>query len=131
MTKAALASGVDHAGVTVYDLAASRAFFTDCLGWPPLGENPDYPAVLVTDRASHVPFDRHKIGLHHLAFHVADLATSRAVHERAAEWPRAIVELAPERNGAGPRIHCMVREPGGNRLEFTCLPQDTALHPYG
>jgi catechol 2,3-dioxygenase-like lactoylglutathione lyase family enzyme len=144
MTNVALTSGVDHVGLTVSDLAATRTFFTDCLGWTLLGENPAYPAAFVTDGATrltlwqvkeqnnHVPFDRHRnVGLHHLAFRVGDLATLRAIHERVTTWPGAVVEFAPERNGAGPKIHCMVREPGGNRLEFTCIPQDAAPHTLG
>ena len=144
MPEAILTSGVDHIGLTVSDLDATRAFFTDCLGWTLLGKNPAYPAAFVTDgttrvtlwqvkdQANHVPFDRHRnVGLHHLAFRVADLATLHAVHARVANWPGATVEFAPERNGAGPKIHCMVREPGGNRLEFTCLPQETSPRLYG
>ncbi|HZH10692.1 MAG TPA: VOC family protein [Microvirga sp.] len=144
MSKAVLTSGVDHIGLTVSDLDATRTFFTDCLGWTLLGENPAYPAAFVTDgttrvslwqvkdQADHLPFDRHRnVGLHHLAFRVADLATLHAVHARVADWPGATVEFAPERNGAGPKIHCMVREPGGTRLEFTYLPQETAPRLYG
>ncbi|MBS3649392.1 VOC family protein [Pseudaminobacter sp. 19-2017] len=136
MTDAALTSGVDHVGLTVSDLAANRTFFTGCLGWTLLGENPAYPAAFVTDgttrvtlwqvkdQESHVPFDRHRnVGLHHLALRVAELSTLKAIHERVANWPGAVVEFAPERNGSGPSIHCMVREPGGTRIEFTCLPQ--------
>jgi len=139
MTKAALTSGVDHVGLTVSDLAATRTFFTDCLGWTLLGENPGYPAAFVTDGttrvtlwqvkdpAGHVPFDRHwNVGLHHLALRVPDMPALEAIHARVAIWPGAEVEFAPERNGAGPKIHCMVREPGGTRLEFTCIPQNTA-----
>jgi len=144
MTKAALTSGVDHVGLTVSDLTASRAFFTDCLGWTLLGENLAYPGAFVTDGTTrvtlwqvkdpggHVPFDRHRnVGLHHLALRVPDMPTLEAVHARVATWPGAEVEFAPERNGAGPKIHCMIREPGGTRLEFTCIPQDTVTHAYG
>lgn len=144
MTNAALTSGVDHLGLTVSDLAATRTFFTGCLGWTLLGEDPSYPAAFVSDgtfrvtlwqvknQDSHVPFDRHRnVGLHHLALRAPDLPTLHAIHERVATWPGAMVEFAPERNGAGPRIHCMIREPGGNRIEFTHLPQETAPHTYG
>ncbi len=144
MTNPALTSGVDHVGLTVPDLAATRAFFTDCLGWTLLGENPAYPAAFVTDGVTrvtlwqvkapenHVSFDRHRnVGLHHLAFRVADLATLLAIHGRVTKWSGAGVEFAPERNGAGPKIHCMIREPGGNRIEFTYTPQDTAFLAYG
>ena len=46
---AALTAGVDHVGLAVEDLAKSRAFFTDCLGWQLVGERPDYPAAFVSE----------------------------------------------------------------------------------
>ncbi|MBS3651745.1 VOC family protein [Pseudaminobacter sp. 19-2017] len=144
MMNAALTSGVDHVGLTVPDLAASQAFFTDCLGWTLLGEKPDYPAAFVSDgvtrvtlwpvkdREGHVPFDRHRnVGLHHLAFRVVDLPTLHAIHERVAKWPGAVVEFAPEPSGTGPKVHCMIREPGGNRIEFAYLPQDIPRRAEG
>ena len=144
MTQSALTSGVDHIGLTVSDLVATRTFFTDCLGWKLLGENTSYPAAFVTDgktrvtlwhvkdQSSHIPFNRHQnVGLHHLAFLVSDLTTLHEIHKRVAEWPGARIEFAPERNGSGPKIHCMVREPSGNRIEFTHLPQDVSYHMYG
>lgn len=134
-----LTSGVDHVGLTVADLDATRTFFTDCLGWSVLGGIPAYPALFVTDgasrvtlwqvrdRADHGAFDRHRnIGLHHLALSVPDLGTLHAIHERVAKWAGAVVEFAPETNGRGPKIHFMIREPGGTRIEFTCLPLDAA-----
>lgn len=144
MTKSALTSGVDHVGLTVSDLVASRTFFTHCLGWELLGENTSYPAAFVTDgttrvtlwqvkdQTKYVPFDRHKnVGLHHLALRVPELTTLHKIHKRVAEWPGAVIEFAPEQNGTGPKIHCMVREPSGNRIEFTHLPQDVSYHIYG
>jgi len=144
MAEPVLTSGVDHIGLTVSDLDATRIFFTDCLGWTLLGENRAYPAAFVTDGAmrvtlwqvkdqpDHVPFDRHRnVGLHHLAFRVADLLTLHVIHERVADWPGAIVEFAPERNGAGPKIHCMIREPSGTRIEFTCIPHEAVPHALG
>ena len=38
--------GVDHVGLSVRDLASTRKFFCDCLGWRIVGERADYPAVL-------------------------------------------------------------------------------------
>ena len=40
---------IDHLGLTVGDLDASLAFFTNCLGWSQFGGNPDYPAAYVTN----------------------------------------------------------------------------------
>ena len=41
--------GFDHVGLSVRDLASSRKFFCDCLGWGVVGERPDYPAAFVSD----------------------------------------------------------------------------------
>jgi lactoylglutathione lyase len=131
----ALTAGIDHLGLTVSDLELSRRFFVDCLGWKVVGENPAYPAVFVADGHNrltlwqvdksdgHVTFDRRKnVGLHHVALKVADLATLEMLYARVSKWPGVVMEFAPELNGSGPRMHCMVREPGGLRLEFVYTP---------
>lgn len=131
-----LTLGIDHVGLTVSDLEASRRFFCGCLGWRTVGENPSYPAVFVSDGrtrvtlwraadpADCVPFDRRRnVGLHHLALKVADRQTLEALHARVAAWPGVVVEFAPEPSGSGPKIHSMVREPGGTRVEFAYDPR--------
>jgi len=128
--------GVDHVGLSVRDVVASRDFFCGCLGWRLLGENADYPAAFVSDGKTRVtlwqvenpetciPFDRrNNVGLHHLAFKVADPPTLEALHARVASWPGVQVEFAPELSGKGPKIHSMVREPGGTRIEFAWDPR--------
>jgi catechol 2,3-dioxygenase-like lactoylglutathione lyase family enzyme len=133
---AVLTAGIDHVGLTVHDLEQSQRFFCECLGWQVVGGNPAYPAVFVSDGGvrltlwqvdgpeSCVTFDRRRnIGLHHLALKVADLARLDALYARVAVWPGVVVEFAPEPVGKGPKVHCMVREPGGVRIEFACLPQ--------
>jgi catechol 2,3-dioxygenase-like lactoylglutathione lyase family enzyme len=132
----ALTIGVDHVGLTVRDLEQSRRFFCDCLGWSVVGENPAYPAVFVSDGHGRVtlwqvenpedcvPFDRRRnVGLHHLALKVADFAGLEALFARVSGWPGVVVEFAPELVGKGPKIHCMIREPGGTRIEFDYLPE--------
>lgn len=132
---AALTSGIDHVGLTVGDLELSRRFFVECLGWKVVGENPSYPAVFVSDglvrltlwqvdRADgFVPFDRRKnIGLHHVALKAADEKVLRDIFEHVSAWPGVQVEFAPELVGKGPKVHCMVREPGGVRVEFVHAP---------
>jgi lactoylglutathione lyase len=127
--------GIDHLGLTVSDIELSRRFFVDCLGWKVVGEQPKYPAVFVADGRSrltlwqvdrsedHVAFDRRKnIGLHHVALKVASIAELENLYTRVAKWPGVVVEFAPELVGSGPRIHCMVREPGGVRVEFVFTP---------
>jgi catechol 2,3-dioxygenase-like lactoylglutathione lyase family enzyme len=131
----ALTLGIDHLGLTVSDLELTRRFFVDCLGWKVVGENPAYPAVFVADGHSRLTlwqsdksdgcaaFDRRKnVGLHHVALKVADLATLDTLYARVSQWPGVVVEFAQERVGSGPRIHCMVREPSGLRLEFVYTP---------
>jgi catechol 2,3-dioxygenase-like lactoylglutathione lyase family enzyme len=70
-----------------------------------------------------VPFGRQfTVGLHHLALAVADRVGLDAVYERVAGWPGVAVEFAPEPSGQGPKIHFIVREPSGIRIEFAFDP---------
>lgn len=127
--------GIDHLGLTVSDLDATRLFFVDALGWEIFGRNPDYPAVYVTNGAAKLTlwqqkgeklrsFDRHSnVGLHHVAFKVPDESALNAVFEAVKDWPSVVVEFPPEPSGAGPKIHFMIREPGGNRVEFSYDPR--------
>jgi catechol 2,3-dioxygenase-like lactoylglutathione lyase family enzyme len=130
-----LTDGVDHVGLTVADVKRSARFFTECLGWRVLGERLDYPAIFVGDGHTRLtlwqvsnanscaPFDRrNNIGLHHLALKVATLEKLRALHERVSAWEGVVIEFAPELSGAGPKIHSMIREPGGCRIEFAWDP---------
>jgi catechol 2,3-dioxygenase-like lactoylglutathione lyase family enzyme len=125
--------GVDHVGLAVKNLASARRFFCECLGWKVVGENQGYPAAFVSDGKgvvtlwqvedpdSCVPFDRRRnIGLHHLALKVTDRESLEALYARVAGWSDTVVEFAPERSGKGPKLHFMVREPGGTRIEFAC-----------
>jgi len=99
-------------------------------------ERPEYPAAFVSDgqlivtlwrveapdRA--VAFDRRtNVGLHHLALAVGDRAGLDALYERVASWPGVIVEFAPELSGQGPKIHFIVSEPSGLRIEFAFDPR--------
>lgn len=133
-----LTHGVDHIGLTVAELQSSVAFFVKCLGWHLLGSKPDYPAAFVGDgqtrvtlwqvsnKADLVTFNRHQnIGLHHLALKVLSLEDLHALHERVKVWPGVIVEFSPELSGAGPKIHSMILEPGGCRIEFAWDPRLT------
>lgn len=133
-----LTIGVDHVGLTVKDLALTRKFFCDCLGWRVVGENPGYPAAFVSDGnaivtlwqvedpETCVPFERHRnLGLHHLALKVVDHKALDALNARVAAWPGNEIEFAPERSGKGPKFHFMIREPGGIRIEFACVSPAT------
>ena len=130
-----LTHGIDHAGLTVPDLEATLAFFTDCLGWNKLGGNEAYPSAYVSDGSTMVTlwqakvdtpagFDRHaNIGLHHLALKVANEADLNTLFGQVKDWPHVNVEFAPEFSGKGPKVHFMINEPGGNRLEFSYDPR--------
>ena len=41
--------GINHTGLTVYDLEQTTAFFQDVLGWEVTARDPDYPRSTVTD----------------------------------------------------------------------------------
>jgi catechol 2,3-dioxygenase-like lactoylglutathione lyase family enzyme len=129
-----LTIGVDHVGLTVKDLASALSFFCDCLGWKVVGENPSYPAAFVSDGnaivtlwqvedpKTCVPFERRQnLGLHHLALKVVDRRALDALHARVAAWPGTVIEFGPERSGKSPKVHFMIREPGGIRIEFACV----------
>lgn len=127
--------GIDHLGLTVGDLEASLAFFTGALGWEKFGGNPDYPAAYVTNGHAKLTlwqqkgemqrgFDRHgNVGLHHTALKVASRADLEAVYDAVRDWPGVDVEFAPEFSGTGPKVHFMIREPGGTRLEVSYDPR--------
>lgn len=136
MLRVPLTHGVDHVGLTVSDLTATRDFFVGCLGWRLLGESEKYPAAFVTDgyaritlwRVSdvrnYVKFDRHEnIGLHHLALRVPSLDALQSVFAAVANWSGVTVEFSPEPSGGGPKIHAMVHEPSGNRIELSWDPR--------
>jgi catechol 2,3-dioxygenase-like lactoylglutathione lyase family enzyme len=128
--------GFDHVGLSVRDLASSRKFFCDCLGWGVVGERPDYPAAFVSDGRGiltqwqvespdeAIAFDRRaNVGLHHLAIAVVDRTGLDALYQRVSNWPRVVVEFGPQLSGPGPKIHFIVREPSGVRIEFTFDPR--------
>lgn len=136
MTTQAQTQGIHHLGLTVRDLATTRAFFIDCLGWKQVGEKPDYPAAFVSDGTimltlwqvqkadGGIAFDRKSnVGLHHVALRVSGEAAFKELFERVSKWPGVVVEFPPEQLGAGPLQHTMFTEPGGIRIEFDYDPR--------
>ena len=135
MSGTAKTLGIDHLGLTVGDLDASLRFFTEALGWEQFGGNADYPSAYVTNGhakltlwqqkgAQRQDFDRHSnIGLHHTALKVASRADLDAVFSDVRDWPGVEIEFAPELSGKGPKVHFMIREPGGTRLEVSYDPR--------
>lgn len=131
MPDRAVTRGAHHIGLTVPDLAKTRAFFIDTLGFAQVGEVPDYPAVFLSDGttlitlwqaanpATAVPFDRKNvIGLHHLALKVEGADGLEALHDTLKAADGVAVEFAPEPLGGGPTRHMMCAIPGGIRVEF-------------
>ncbi len=131
MTDKAVTRGAHHVGLTVADLAETRAFFIDTLGFAQVGEVPDYPAAFLSDGttmitlwqaenpAAAVPFDRKNvIGLHHLALKVENADALDRLHRRLIDTKGVALEFAPEALGGGPTRHMMCAIPGGIRMEF-------------
>ncbi|MEW6996141.1 VOC family protein [Colwelliaceae bacterium BS250] len=130
-----MTQGLSHLGLTVSKLGQSAKFFTDTLGWRLAGEKPAYPAKFVTDGSmfitlwqvsnsdTAVNFDRkNNVGLHHLALSVASKEHLDTLHQRFKDVDDLVIEFGPELNGQGPTVHMMIREPSGNRIEFTYKP---------
>jgi catechol 2,3-dioxygenase-like lactoylglutathione lyase family enzyme len=121
--------GIHHLGLTVSRLEETADFFKSILGWNEVKRKEDYPAIFVSDGktmltlwaikdGSAIAFDKNRnVGLHHVAFSVADEAALHAVHERlkAADVP---IEFGPELLAGGPARHMMCYEPSGMRVEI-------------
>ena len=127
--------GIEHLGITVPHLETTVDFFTNLLGWEQFGGVEDYPSAFLSDGTSmltvwqaktedYVKFDRHKnVGLHHFALKISSKDDLVDAYEKVKDWPGVEVEFAPELSGVGPREHFMIREPGGNRMEFVFDPR--------
>lgn len=122
--------GAHHIGLTVPNMAQTREFFVETLGFSQVGEVPDYPAVFLTDGTTMltlwqaadpetaIQFDRKNvIGLHHFALRV-DGASLDALAETLEAKNGVAVEFAPEPLGGGPARHLMCTIPGGIRMEL-------------
>ena len=129
-----IAKGIDHLGLTVDDLDASTAFFTDCLGFEVKGGKPDYPSIFVGNghttftlwqrKIGDAGFDRHaNLGLHHFALKVLTEDDLNSLYAQVKDWPGVKLEFAPEFSGKGPKVHFMLYEPGGCRMEFSYDPR--------
>lgn len=130
-----LTQGAHHIGLTVPDIAVTRDFFTNLLGYDVVGERPAYPAVFVSDGtvmitiwqasdpASARPFDRKaNVGLHHLALKVASHDALAALAARLEAHEGVEIEFSPEALGETPLRHMMTTIPGGVRVEFIAAP---------
>lgn len=126
----ALTRGAHHVGLTVPNIAETRDFFVDLLGYEQVGEVPEYPAIFLTDGTTMITlwraadpgsataFDRRNvIGLHHLALAV-DAGDLAGLHERLIGTDGVAIEFGPEPLGDLPMRHMMCTIPGGIRVEF-------------
>ncbi len=126
---------VDHVGLTVKDLEATKGLFVSVLGFAVRSHDPEYPAYVMSngvatitlwrasDPGSAVAFDRKRnVGLHHLALRVSSFEALDALHEALAAHPGVVIEFAPELAYGGPAKHMMFREPSGNRIELVHRP---------
>jgi catechol 2,3-dioxygenase-like lactoylglutathione lyase family enzyme len=131
MSDQALTQGAHHIGLTVPDLAETRAFFLDTLSFSQVGEVLDYPAVFLSDGTTMITlwqvedpetaisFDRKNIvGLHHVALKVSDAEALGGLHDKLIATDGVEIEFAPEPLGGGPTRHMMCAIPGGIRMEF-------------
>lgn len=134
MSEIAVTQGAHHIGLTVPDLAKTRAFFLKILGFSEVGEVPDYPAVFLTDGTTMitlwqaknpkaaVAFDRKNvIGLHHFALKVKNTDALDELYEKLKTVHGVQIEFGPEPLGGGPARHMMCAIPGGIRTEFITL----------
>ncbi|WP_087025080.1 VOC family protein [Thaumasiovibrio subtropicus] len=123
--------GLNHLGLSVSDLEASKSFFVDVLGWQESGYDPSYPRTAVTDGVlrltlwqvdaslNGVEFNRRRnVGLHHLAIQVPSEAKLNELYKKVEAHPQCQIEFAPELLSGGPRKHMMFNEPSGLRLEL-------------
>ncbi|MFK8021461.1 MAG: VOC family protein [Pseudomonadales bacterium] len=123
--------GINHLGLAVKDLQASRSFFTELLAWTESGYDASYPRTAVSDgklrltlwqvdqTGKVIDFNRRSnVGLHHLALELESEKKLHELHSRLRKFPGVVMEFAPELVGDGPRMHMMCNEPGGIRIEF-------------
>lgn len=131
----AVTQGAHHIGLTVPDIAETRDFFTNVLGYEIVGERPAYPAVFVSDGtvmitiwqasdpATATPFNRKtNVGLHHLALKVVDHDALTALAAKLEAHDGVDIEFSPEALGETPLRHMMTTIPGGVRVEFIAAP---------
>jgi catechol-2,3-dioxygenase len=101
-----------------------------------VGGKPEYPATFVSDGSAVLTlwrvenpatcneFNRRtNLGLHHLALRMPSREALEDLYPRVASWPGVLIEFAPQLSGAGPKVHMMFQEPGGNRIELAWDPR--------
>jgi glyoxylase I family protein len=136
-------SGFHHLDIVVSSIERSLPFYRDLLGplgWHGLGEvegergetihylsNPGSSLGLrQATTPSEGPYDRYRVGLHHIAFE----APSRGAVDERSEWLRAReveIESGPESYGYLPGYYAVFfYDPDGLKLELVHVPAHAA-----
>jgi lactoylglutathione lyase len=126
-----ITKGLNHLGLSVYNLDQTVAFFVDCLGWQESGRDDSYPRSAVSDgtlRLTLWQIDhslevnsfqfRKNVGLHHFALEIGTEVELNMLAQNIQDYPGVTIEFMPELLGTGPRKHMMFNEPGGIRIEI-------------
>jgi catechol-2,3-dioxygenase len=125
--------GIHHLGLSVPDIKETAAFFIEQLNFSQVGEQPEYPAIFISDGTvmltlwqikdvgNMTAFNRHdNVGLHHFALKIANLEELQSLHQQLAVLDNVAIEFAPEQLEGFPFHHMMCLIPGGVRLELIC-----------
>jgi glyoxylase I family protein len=136
-------SGFHHLDIVVSSIERSLPFYRDLLGplgWHRLGEVEGERGETIhylstpgsslglreATTPSEGPYDRYRVGLHHIAFE----APSRAAVDERSEWLRAHeveIESGPEPYGYLPGYYAVFfYDPDGLKLELVHVPAHAA-----
>ncbi|MED1951881.1 VOC family protein [Brevibacillus centrosporus] len=128
----ALTKGVNHVGLSVTDLEASKAFFTDILEFETV-EYAEGHHAYVTDKATMITLWQtaeqeasvNAAGLHHLALSVESVAVLRQLEERMKERGiRLQFGGIGVKGQEGGTIALFCYDPSGIRIELTTPQRD-------
>jgi glyoxylase I family protein len=135
-------TGVHHVDLVVTSILRSLPFYRDLLeplGWHRIGEvegergetiwylsGPGSSIGLREAQSPSEPYDRYRVGLHHLALE----APSRFAVDERAEWLRArgaVIESGPEEYSYAPGYYAVFfYDPDGIKLEILYVPGHAA-----
>jgi len=130
----ALTAGVNHVGLSVTDLDASKDFFADILEFDVLrydaGERAyitDGTTMITLWQTAEREADVKTAGMHHLAFQVESVAVLRKIEERMKQKNvRLQFDGIGVRGQEGGNIALFCYEPSGIRIELATSEKDLA-----
>ncbi|MBY8881085.1 VOC family protein [Actinacidiphila acidipaludis] len=130
-----------HIGISVTDLAVSRAFYQEVLGFELIAEDPARghcflghagQVVLTLWQQADEPFAHTRAGLHHLAFEVDSLADVVAAQSRVRALGARFVHEGVVAHAEGASSGgIFFRDPDGTRLEIYAPAGVEAEAPHG